>query len=195
MSAKPPGPTSAGFTSAGGTELSGCLVRIVGGERAALEDLYRLTSAKLFAVGIRILNDRAEAEDVLQEVFLTVWNKAAQFEVARGLSPMTWLISIMRNRALDRLRAKKLRFGGLDEAAEIPDLEPLADAALATRQSLDRLTSCLEQLDTRAQQAIRAAFFGGQTYEVLAKAAEIPLGSMKSLIRRGLMRLKACLEP
>jgi len=194
MSVRSAGRSSAGGASAGRNELTGCLLRIAQGERAALEALYRLTSAKLFAVGIRILNDRAEAEDVLQEVFLTVWNKAALFEAERGLSPMTWLISIMRNRALDRLRAKKQRFGGLDEAVEIPDLEPLADAALAAQQNLDRLTACLEQLDARARQAIRAAFFGGQTYELLAKAAEIPLGSMKSLIRRGLMRLKACLE-
>ena len=175
-------------------ELISCLLRISTGERAALDELYRRTSAKLFAVCTRILIDRAEAEDVLQEVFLTVWNKAAQFDVERGLSPMTWLMSITRNRALDRLRARKQRFGGLDDAAEIPDLAPLADAALAARQSAERLTACLQELDARAGDAIRAAFFGGETYERLAKAAAIPLGSMKSLIRRGLMRLKACLE-
>ena len=181
----------------GRASLTGCLQRISRGERTGLEELYRLTSAKLFAVCTRILIDRAEAEDVLQEVFLTIWHKADQFDVARGLSPMTWLISITRNRALDRLRAKRQRFsfGGIDEAAEIPDLAPLADAALATRQSVESLAACLQTLDSRAQEAIRAAFFGGKTYEMLAKAAEIPLGSMKSLIRRGLMRLKACLEP
>jgi RNA polymerase sigma-70 factor (ECF subfamily) len=188
------GRASAGRTSTGRADLSDCLLRIAQGERAALQELYRLTSAKLFAVAIRILSDRGEAEDVLQEVFLTVWNKAALFEAERGLSPMTWLISITRNRALDRLRARKQRFGGLDEAAEIPDLEPLADAALGARQTVEQLTACLEQLDARARLSIRAAFFGGQTYELLAKAAEMPLGSMKSLIRRGLMRLKACLE-
>jgi RNA polymerase sigma factor (sigma-70 family) len=187
--------TAAGSTASGRAELAGWLLRIARGERKALEALYRLTSAKLFAICTRILNDRAEAEDVLQEVYLTIWNKAAQFDVERGLSPMTWLISIARNRALDRLRAKRQRFGGLDEAAEIADLSPLADTMLATRQSADRLASCLQQLEGRAQAAIRAAFFGGQTYEILAKTAEIPLGSMKSLIRRGLMRLKLCLEP
>jgi len=185
---------TASRSEAGRAELTGCLLRISRKERAALEDLYRLTSAKLFAICARILNDRSEAEDVLQEVFLTVWNKAAQFDVQRGLSPMTWLMSIARNRALDRLRSKRQRFGNLDEAAEIPDLAPLADAALAAQQNAERLTACLQQLDMRAHQAIRAAFFGGETYERLAKAAEIPLGSMKSLIRRGLMRLKACLE-
>jgi len=187
-------PNAASSFASGRAELAGCLLRIAQGERKALEALYRLTSAKLFAICTRILNDRAEAEDVLQEVYLTIWHKAAQFDAERGLSPMTWLISITRNRALDRLRARKTRYGGIDEAAEIPDLAPLADAVLATRQSVDRLMGCLGQLDARANAAIKAAFFGGQTYERLAQAAEIPLGSMKSLIRRGLMRLKACLE-
>lgn len=174
-------------------ELIACLYRISRGERPALENLYRRTSAKLFGVCLRILTDRAEAEDVLQEVYLTVWNKAAQFDADRGLSPITWLVSIARNRALDRMRAKKQRFGGLDEAAEIADLSPLADAALAARETSERLGDCLQQLDSRAATAIRSAFFGGQTYELLARAAEVPLGSMKSLIRRGLMRLKDCL--
>jgi RNA polymerase sigma-70 factor (ECF subfamily) len=186
---------SAGSAATDGdrAELIAYLARIAGGERAALETLYRRTSAKLFGVCLRILSDRAEAEDVLQEVYLTVWNKAAQFDAERGLSPITWLVSIARNRALDRLRSRKQRFGGLDEAAEIADLSPLADAALAARETSERLAGCLQQLDARAATAIRSAFFGGQTYDLLARAAEMPLGSMKSLIRRGLMRLKDCL--
>ena len=178
----------------GRAELTAYLYRISRGERAALENLYRRTSAKLFGVCLRILSDRAEAEDVLQEVYLTVWNKAAQFDSARGLSPITWLTSIARNRALDRLRARRQPAGGLDEAAEVADLSPLADAALATRETSERLAGCLEQLDSRASNAIRSAFFGGQSYEILARMAEMPLGSMKSLIRRGLMRLKDCLQ-
>jgi RNA polymerase sigma-70 factor (ECF subfamily) len=175
-------------------ELTAYLYRVSLGDRGALEDLYRRTNAKLFSICTRILSDRAEAEDVLQEVYLTVWNKAAQFDAERGLSPITWMMSIARNRSLDRLRTKKQRFGALDEAAEVADLSPLADAALASQQTVERLAACLKQLDERAGNSIRAAFFGGQTYELLAKAAGIPLGSMKSLIRRGLMRLKACLE-
>jgi len=179
-------------TAAG--ELTAYLHRVSRGDRAALENLYGRTSAKLFGICLRILSDRAEAEDVLQEVYLTVWNKAGQFDAERGVSPISWLASIARNRALDRLRARKPRFGGLDEAAEIADLSPLADAALATTETSERLGACLEALDGRAASAIRAAFFGGQTYERLAEAAGMPLGSMKSLIRRGLMRLKDCLE-
>jgi RNA polymerase sigma-70 factor (ECF subfamily) len=173
--------------------LAACLNRVAAGDRAALAELYRLTSGKLFAVCLRILVQRAEAEDVLQDVYLTVWKKAGLFDQARGVSPITWLAAVARNRALDRLRAKG-RFAGMDEAMEVPDLAPLADAALQAGEMSQRLENCLAGLDERAAGAIRAAFFGGQTYESLAKGAEMPLGSMKSLIRRGLIRLKACLE-
>ncbi|MDR3505417.1 MAG: sigma-70 family RNA polymerase sigma factor [Acidocella sp.] len=179
----------------GRSALVAALERVARGERAALAELYRRTSAKLFGLCLRILSDRAEAEDVLQEVYLTVWNKAAQFDVARGVSPVTWLMIIARNRALDRLRARGQRFGALEEAEEIADLAPLADVALDARDASQRLAACLEALEARAASAIRAAFFGGQTYERLAAQAGMPLGSMKSLIRRSLMRLKACLEP
>jgi RNA polymerase sigma-70 factor (ECF subfamily) len=174
--------------------LAACLNRVAAGDRAALAELYRLTSGKLFAVCLRILVQRAEAEDVLQDVYLTVWKKAGLFDPSRGVSPITWLAAVARNRALDRLRAKGRRFAGMDEAAEIADLAPLADAAMESGEMERRLAACLAGLDERAAGAIRAAFFGGQTYETLAKVAEMPLGSMKSLIRRGLMRLKACLE-
>ena len=174
--------------------LAACLHRVAQGERAALALLYRLTSAKLFGVTLRILGNRADAEDVLQEVYLAVWNKAATFDAGFGVSPMTWLLTIARNRALDRLRATKRAFAPLEDAEEVSDLAPLADAALETNETSRRLNGCLEGLEERAATAIRAAFFGGQTYESLASAAAMPLGSMKSLIRRGLLRLKACLE-
>lgn len=175
-------------------ELTACLVRVGQGDRPALKLLYQRTSAKLFALCLRILGDRGAAEDVLQEIYLSVWNKASLFDETRGVSPITWLMVIARNRALDRLRASRQRFAALDEAAEIADLAPLADAAVDASQTAARLAGCLEALEERAAAAIRAAFFGGQTYDALAKAAAMPLGSMKSIVRRGLLRLKACLE-
>jgi len=175
-------------------EARAALHRIAQGDRAALADLYRRTAAKLFAICLRILNDRSQAEDVLQEVYLNVWTKAAQFDANRGVSPITWLAAIARNRALDRLRATGRRFAALGEAAEIPDPAPPADALFERAESSQRLADCLGRLDERTAGAIRAAFFGGFTYEALAKRAAMPLGSMKSLIRRGLMRLKTCLD-
>ncbi len=174
--------------------LVACLFRIVAGDRAALAYLYQNTSAKLFGVCLRILSDRAEAEDVLQEVYLTVWNKAVQFDATRGVSPITWLATIARNRALDRLRSRKRNFGSLDEAAEVADAAPLAEATLLAGEQGQRLAECLKTLEARAAAAITAAFFGGQTYDRLARQAGLPLGSMKSLIRRGLIRLKTCVD-
>ena len=87
------------------SQLAAALVRVAGGDRAALRIVYQDTSAKLFGVCLRILKDRSEAEDVLQDVYLTVWRKAATFDPGRA-SPITWMVAIARNRAIDRLRAR-----------------------------------------------------------------------------------------
>ncbi len=173
-------------------ELTACLGRVAAGDRAALADLYRRTSVKLFTLCLRMLKERSEAEDVVQEIYITVWNKAATFDADRGVSPMTWLLVVARNKALDRMRARARTTERLEAADEIADSGPLADATLERGQLHRRLADCLSTLDERAAAAIRAAFFGGQTYESLARAAAMPLGSMKSIVRRGLMRLKAC---
>jgi RNA polymerase sigma-70 factor (ECF subfamily) len=175
-------------------ELVACLHRIARRDRAALEQLYKSTSAKLFGICRRILPDERAAEDVLQEVYLIVWNKAGQFDAELGLSPVTWLAAIARNRSLDRLRAGKRRFAALEAAAELPDPAPLSDARLETAENHHRLAECLQGLDARAAEAIRAAFFGGLTYQRLAERAGLPLATMKSIIRRGLGRLRDCLE-
>lgn len=175
-------------------ELTACLHRIARGDRDALAQLYQSTSAKLFGICRRILPDERAAEDALQEVFITVWNKAGQFDAGLGYSPVTWLAAIARNRALDRLRAGARRFAPLEAAAELPDLAPLGDAALETAERSRRLEHCLQALDARAAAAIRAAFFGGATYQTLAERAGMPLATMKSLIRRALLRLRECLE-
>jgi RNA polymerase sigma-70 factor (ECF subfamily) len=169
--------------------------RIAGGDRTALQTAYRLTSAKLFGVCVRILHERSEAEDVLQEVYLTVWQKAADFDPARA-SPMTWLMTIARNKSIDRLRAggASRRMETIDAAVEIADDTPLADDELAQSETNARLKACLGGLATHEQNALRGAFFDGNTYEELAARMSVPLGTMKSWIRRALQKLKACLE-
>jgi len=175
--------------------LAAALARIPGGDGAALQTVYRLTCAKLFGVCLRTLGNQAEAEDVLQEIYLTVWRKAGDFDAARA-SPMTWLIAIARNRAIDRLRASRQsrRFEPIDAASDLADEAPAADSALAGAQESARLHVCLATLAGHERAALRGAFFDGNTYEELAARMSVPLGTMKSWIRRAMIKLKACLE-
>jgi RNA polymerase sigma-70 factor (ECF subfamily) len=171
------------------------LLRAVGaGDERALEQLYSATSSKLLAVCLRILSDRAESEDVLQDVYVTVWRRAGTFDPARA-APMTWLSTVARNRAIDRLRARgpASRSEPLD-GFDAPDPQPLADASLEAAQESGRLFACLDELEARTAAAIRTAFLEGVTYEALAQRWEAPLGTVKSWIRRGLQKLRGCLE-
>jgi RNA polymerase sigma-70 factor (ECF subfamily) len=175
--------------------LTGALLRVGDGEAAALKEVYERTSAKLFGVCLRILNDRSEAEDVLQEVYLTVWRKASSFDPARA-SPITWLVAIARNRSIDRLRstAGGRRLEPIEAAEEVRDPAPAAVELIEATQQSGRLGMCLEQLEARQATAIRAAFMDGNTYEELAERMNVPLGTMKSWIRRGLLKLRDCLQ-
>lgn len=177
------------------TLIASALARIPGGDRAALQTVYRLTSAKLFGVCLRILGERSEAEDVLQEVYLTVWRKAGDFDAGRA-SPMTWLIAIARNRSIDRLRASRRsrRMEPIDAASEVADVAPIADSALESTQANVRLYGCLEGLAAHERTALHGAFFDGNTYEELSERMKVPLGTMKSWIRRAMIKLKSCLE-
>jgi RNA polymerase sigma factor (sigma-70 family) len=174
--------------------LAALMGRVAQGERAALRQLYDATSAKLFAVCLRILSDREEAEDVLQEVYVTVWRRADRFDAARA-SVMTWVSTIARNRAIDRLRARgPLAYADQVEELEIPDGGISAESLLVTAGEEGRLHRCLSELDPRTETVIRTAFFEGVTYEALARRMETPLGTVKSWVRRGLAKLKGCLS-
>lgn len=177
------------------SQLAAALVRVGTGDRAALRIVYQDTAAKLFGVLIRILKSRSEAEDVLQDVYVTVWRKAALFNPERA-SAITWLIAIARNRAIDRLRsgASARRSAPIEEAADISDSAPGALDMVVRAEQQARLGTCLGELEEKTSQAIRFAFLDGMTYEQLAERMSVPLGTMKSWIRRGLLKLRACLE-
>lgn len=175
-------------------ELARSLSLVATGDRAALQDVYRRTSGKLFGVCLRILNDRSEAEDVLQEIYINVWRKAGQFDADRA-SPITWLATLARNRAIDRLRSRGRRdTRPIDDAAEVADDRPSALDELSRSEDAKRLDGCLSELDPAHEKAVRTAFFEGLTYDELARRVGVPLGTMKGWIRRSLMKLKACLE-
>lgn len=176
-------------------ELKAAIARLADGDRAALEFIYQATSAKLFGICLRILGTKDDAEDALQDVYVSLWRSAGRYDPARA-SPISWLATFARNRAIDRLRSGKVQSGAVpvDEAMEISDETPLADEQLEVQQSNAQVHHCIETLEERQRDAIRTAFFHGATYAELAETQGVPLGTMKSWVRRGLAKLKRCLE-
>ena len=162
-------------------------------DRTAFRTLYQLTSAKLFGVCLRICGDRQAAEDVLSEVYLTIWKRAGAFEPGRA-SPISWLATIARNRAIDwRRAAGRAPPGRVEDIADLADDRISAEESLLVDEQAGQLHLCLDQLEQRQRDAIRTAFFDGLTYAELAARDAVPLGTMKSWVRRGLLRLKDCL--
>ncbi|WP_373187797.1 sigma-70 family RNA polymerase sigma factor [Halopseudomonas sp.] len=161
-------------------------------DQEAFERLYRLTSSKIFGICKRMLVQRSDAEDVLQEVYLTVWRKASQYDSERG-KPITWLSAVARMKCIDRLRLSGVdRHTDFVDLDHLPDVEKTDPVEFASDQQ--RLDNCLSTLQNQHRTVIRTAFFDGCTYHDLAERTGVPLGTMKSWIRRGLMSLKACLE-
>lgn len=170
------------------------LARSAGRDQAAFAELYRRTSAKLFAVALRIVRRKDWAEDVLQESFVNIWHHAGDYTASRS-APMTWMTSIVRNRCLDWIRRPREEtpeaFEGMLEGTA--DDEPGPLARLAARGDASRLARCLETLDPSQRQSIALAFFHGLSHSELAEHLKAPLGTVKTWVRRGLERLKTCL--
>ena len=164
------------------------------GDASGLRTVYRLTSAKLFGICLRICGDRQAAEDVLQEVYVKVWRRAGSFAAERA-SPISWLAMIAHNAAIDWRRASRHSDTSADEATlrAIPDKAPLADALAEQDEDRRRLLACLDGLDSSQSSAIRRAFLDGVTYQQLSDESGTPLGTIKSWIRRGMQKLKECL--
>ena len=174
--------------------LRDAMARLANGDQAALEEIYRATRVKLFGICLRILGDRKEAEDALQDVYVNLWQRADRYDPTRA-SPIAWLAAFARNRAIDRLRAKKkIGTTSIEEAAEIADATPLADTQLIEEADDRVLHDCIQSLDTRDAFFIRSAFIGGSTYADLAENEGQPLGTVKSRIRRALLKLRGCME-
>lgn len=171
------------------------LIAVASGDANAFERLYRSTSAKLFGICLRVVKQRSDAEDVLQDVYTTIWRKANQYDAARA-SAITWLAMMARNKSIDRLRAggNERNSVAIDLVEDLRDPNPSAFASAAASDQSRQLDACLGELETQRRNLIRIAFFEGATYEELAARSGSPLGTIKSWIRRGLLSLKACLE-
>jgi RNA polymerase sigma factor (sigma-70 family) len=163
-------------------------------DRKAFAELYKRTSPKLFGVCLRMLRDRGEAEEVLQETYTAVWRCAASFDATRA-SAITWLVTLSRNKAIDRLRQHREVLlddpKNLDAAVD-EEVSPAADAEAG--EEYRRLQQCLDELEPQQRSSVREAFFTGATYNELAARCKVPLGTMKSRIRRALIQLRQCLD-
>ncbi|MEB0134409.1 sigma-70 family RNA polymerase sigma factor [Actimicrobium sp. CCC2.4] len=165
----------------------------------AFRSLYDATSSKLFGFALRILIKREAAEEALQEAFVSVWNNAASYQASLA-APMTWMTTIVRNKAFDMLRrvdhTVELDADTFDkdvmDAMESSDLTPLA--ALQLSQESTALASCLSRLEGLHRQAVAMAFYHDMSHSEVAEHMKLPIGTVKTWIRRGLERLRVCLN-
>ena len=172
------------------------LARTALADQRAFAELYNLTSAHLYAVALRILRQSASAEEVLQESFVNIWHHAGSYVAARS-QPLTWLTSIVRNRCLDQLRRREvdtMTMDDEDEGMTLPDHGPTPLDMLVSGADARAVKACVEALESGQKQAVALAFYRGLSHAELAAHLHEPLGTVKSWVRRGLERLKGCLE-
>lgn len=163
------------------------------GNQKALKRLYQLTSAKLFALTLRILKDRELAEDCLQQAYVKIWQAASSYNRSKA-APLTWMNTIARNQALDQLR-KIQREPELDNSAlELQkDTGQSQESLLSSSQDSAQIHRCLGTLNDNQRQCLELSYFDGLTHQGLSEKLDVPLGTIKTWIRRGLMRLKECM--
>ena len=161
-------------------------------DRNAFRLLYQRTSAKLFGVALRILRDRAEAEEALQEIYVKIWQRADRY-VPGGYSPISWLVAVARNHCLDVLRARKPQNDDIEMALDVADAGPDPEKAAVDRGERARIDACLDQLDADKADAVRGAYLDGYSYEELSARHNVPLNTMRTWLRRSLMKLRECL--
>ena len=169
------------------------------GDRRSFEQIYERYSGVLFSTAYRILNDQTAAEDVIQDVFVQIWEKAPLYDATRG-KPLTWAVTMTRNKAIDRLRSQQRRNRLRDEMEthasifeEFSDRSSLDEVQTAEKGELIR--QAVRQLSKEQRQAIELAFFSGLSQSEIAEKIGEPLGTIKARIRRGMMKLKEIVTP
>ncbi|MDR7332892.1 sigma-70 family RNA polymerase sigma factor [Roseateles asaccharophilus] len=197
-----PPPTPQSFADA---RLAALMAGVAAADRRAFDELYRSTSAALFGTVLRICRDRGQAEEVLQEVYITVWRRAAAFDAAQG-RVLPWLTAIARHRAIDALRhqasqpATVSRHGGLDDdedgdlLALMPSDQPGPLDLLDNASRAHALERCMGELSHQQRSSLALAYYQGLSHAEVAEHMRQPLGSVKSWVRRGLQSLRLCLD-
>jgi RNA polymerase sigma-70 factor (ECF subfamily) len=170
------------------------LRRVADGDRRAFAAVYAATSAKLYGIVLRIVRERARADDVLQDVYVRIWERAGDFEAARA-SPITWMATIARNRALDEVRRR--RPASLDELPEALEIAAEQADPLAGREASEamaRLQRCLDGLEAPRREIVLLAYCHGLSREALASRFGHPVATIKTWLHRSLAQVRGCLE-
>lgn len=178
--------------------LAQLLARTALSDQAAFRELYSATSAHLFGVAIRMLREASAAEEVVQESFVSIWHHAGSYAVAKS-QPLTWLTAIVRNRCLDTLRKRmpdtiSMTADEDDEELALPAEGGSPADLLVAGADAQSVRECVDALEGGTRQAIALAFFQGLTHAEVAEHLREPLGTVKSWVRRGLDRLRQCLD-
>lgn len=182
-------------------EISNLLTRLAAQDRAALKALYPLVAPKLMGLLSRMLGDRAEAEDALQEVMVRLWQRAASYDPQKGTG-LGWICAIARNHALDRLRARPAARGHRTvSGGEDGDiLDTIADPAMGVedttllRDRMQAVLACFGELPEDRARAVKGAYLMGLSYQDLATQFDVPLNTMRTWLRRALISLRECLD-
>lgn len=169
------------------------LARIAQGDQGAFKRLYEMEASRLYGIALRIVRDRTVSGDVIQEVFLQVWSNASRYDRAGGVA-RAWLTGLVRYRALDaaRARGRELLRGETSDLDLLDDRQPVG--VLADEHERHALAQCIEELDPDKRKVVLLAFVAGYSHTQVAERLDVPIGTVKAWIRRGLLALKACLE-
>lgn len=167
--------------------------RVAIADRKAFTVLYKETSPKLFSICLRILKDRTEAEEALQEVYVKIWQRAKVFSAGSG-APSAWLAAIARNQAIDLMRARKPVADELDSAYDLADAGPDPERQAVMTDEGRRIDTCMEELEADRALAVKRAYVEGQSYQELADQFGVPLNTMRTWLRRSLLKLRECME-
>lgn len=173
-------------------DLEDLLARCGLGDRAAFRSLYAAAGPKLFGVSLRILQNRSDAEEAVQETFVKIWHNAGRYRPGRG-SAIGWLVSIARNQAIDQLRARKAPTRDIADMVELADQGPTPEASAVGADERRRIDGCLDRLPDDRASAVRAAYLDGHSYDELAQRFGVPLNTMRTWLRRALLALRECL--
>ena len=173
-------------------DLAALLTQVGRGSDAAFAAVYTRVSGHVFGIARSVLRDPAQAEEVTQEVLLEVWRDAGRFDAARG-SAMAWVVTLAHRRAVDRVRSEQATAAREQRVAR-PDISyDVVTEAVQTRLDAERVRRCLGSLTPLQQQAISLAYYRGCTYREVATLLDVPVGTVKTRMRDGLIRLRDCL--